>query len=194
MTIEQFDEREAAAAAKLSAACEHVVSEPHGVCVFCGALQPSDADQPWEPPVRRKRSFGPRCGAAFAGESCGYEQGHPGPHWTITRSGEETWTEESAALTLLATQVRRVADCIDSLAEGKTDAGVALLVGLVNGFLDAQAAMLAQLVGADRAELRGVNDAACDLRPAGVPADVACPFRKGHACPCRFFGSFEGGS
>jgi hypothetical protein len=55
------------------------------------------------------------------------------------------------------------------------------------------AAMLPQLVGEDRAELRGVGDAACDLRPPGVPADVACPFRKGHRCPCRFFGSFEGG-
>ncbi len=58
MTIE-YNEREAAAAAKLCAACEHEPNE-HGVCVFCGALQPGKvASRPdaWEPPVQRSRLF-----------------------------------------------------------------------------------------------------------------------------------------
>lgn len=49
-----IDEPEAAAAAKLCAACEHQPSSK-GVCVFCGALQPDDPTQQWEPPVRRRR-------------------------------------------------------------------------------------------------------------------------------------------
>lgn len=48
-----FDEQETAAAAKLSAACEHLASDK-GVCVFCGALQPDDPERPWEPPLRRR--------------------------------------------------------------------------------------------------------------------------------------------
>jgi hypothetical protein len=55
MTTESFDEREAAAAAKLCAACEHEAND-QGTCVFCGALQPTeDSLQIWEPPIRRAR-------------------------------------------------------------------------------------------------------------------------------------------
>lgn len=46
------DREEMAAAAKLSAACEHEPNDK-GTCVTCGALQPDDPAQPWEPPVRR---------------------------------------------------------------------------------------------------------------------------------------------
>ncbi len=51
-----IDEQEAAAAAKLGAACEHRAS-PHGICVYCGSLQPDDAQAPWEPPIRRAQLF-----------------------------------------------------------------------------------------------------------------------------------------
>lgn len=53
-----IDEREEAAAARMSAACEHEANE-HGVCVFCGALEPDTGAQlpTWEPPARRARVF-----------------------------------------------------------------------------------------------------------------------------------------
>lgn len=52
-----FDEQEAAAAAKLSAACEHLANDK-GVCVFCGALQPDHGSlMLWEPPIRRARLY-----------------------------------------------------------------------------------------------------------------------------------------
>lgn len=55
--MQPIDPREMEAAAKLSAACEHE-SNPHGVCVFCGALKPDSGDQ-WEPPMRRPRHAPP---------------------------------------------------------------------------------------------------------------------------------------
>jgi hypothetical protein len=51
------------------------------------------------------------------GEACAYERGHASPHWTITDEGEATWTEESAALLVLAVQVRRIADQLEALAD-----------------------------------------------------------------------------
>ncbi len=53
----EFDQREADAAARLCAACEHEANE-HGVCVFCGALKPDDPARAWEPPLRRPRMVG----------------------------------------------------------------------------------------------------------------------------------------
>ena len=48
-----FDEHEAAAAAKLCAACDHEANE-QGTCVFCGALRTDQGDA-WEAPLRRAR-------------------------------------------------------------------------------------------------------------------------------------------
>lgn len=43
-------------------------------------------------------------------------------------------------------------------------------------------------------ELASSSDTPCDVRPPGAPAEVSCPFRKGHKCACRFFGKLEGGA
>lgn len=51
------------------------------------------------------------------------------------------------------------------------------------------------LVGANAGELAGPGDERCDApRPDNCPPDVACPFRKGHACPCRYFGELVHGT
>jgi hypothetical protein len=46
---------------------------------------------------------------------------------------------------------------------------------------------------AEQAEVAGAGDAPCDVVAEGAPAGVRCPFRKGHACPCRWFGDVMGG-
>lgn len=50
------------------------------------------------------------------------------------------------------------------------------------------------LSSAELAEVAGDGDTPCDVRPDNAPTDVRCPFRKGHACPCRWFGDIMGGS
>lgn len=49
-----FDPKEAAAAAKMSAACEHV-RHVNGTCLYCGAL--AGDNNHWEPPLRRTPLF-----------------------------------------------------------------------------------------------------------------------------------------
>lgn len=60
----------------------------------------------------------PQCAATFEGERCAYERSVGAHvHWTITESGEVTWTEESLALEELSKQFRRIADGLDALAD-----------------------------------------------------------------------------
>jgi hypothetical protein len=75
-----IDEREEAAAARMSAACEHEANR-YGVCVFCGALRP-DADAPsqtWEPPARRSRVFETSRPLRAVTRSAQYEGGEAEP-------------------------------------------------------------------------------------------------------------------
>ena len=44
------------------------------------------------------------------------------------------------------------------------------------------------------AELAGPGIEGCDKRPPNLPDDMACCFRKGHTCECRFFGDIEKGA
>lgn len=71
------------------------------------AFDDDDADDPNRIP----------CPAALNGDRCAYERGHDCPHWTITKEGEQVWTEESEAMLALAVQLRRVADQLERLAD-----------------------------------------------------------------------------
>jgi hypothetical protein len=54
--------------------------------------------------------------------------------------------------------------------------------------------LLANLLSPEEfAQLAGEGDEPCDVRPPAMPSDTRCRFRKGHTCPCRFFGDVESG-
>ena len=54
--------------------------------------------------------------------------------------------------------------------------------------------LLTSMLGADAVWLAGTGDEPCDApRPPDLPPEVACRFRRGHRCACRYFGDLEKG-
>jgi hypothetical protein len=58
-----------------------------------------------------------KCRAKFKGDRCAYDQGHDGPHWTISAEGEVSWTEESQALHQLSKQMKELGQVVEMLAD-----------------------------------------------------------------------------
>lgn len=51
-----------------------------------------------------------------------------------------------------------------------------------------------RMLGPDAQHLPDPDELTCDAAPPpGLPPGVKCRFRRGHACPCRYFGDIERG-